>query len=426
MSNDNTLLITGANVWCDDSFRLCDVVVSNGMIVETAEKIDADKYPGCKVIDATGKYLVPGLVDMHVHFREPGYSYKETIKDGSAAAAAGGFTTVCTMPNLNPAPDSPDNLRRQLDIINRDAIVNVIPYATITRKRMGHELVDYATLAPYVAGFSDDGTGVQDEEVMRAAMKGIAPTGKILAAHCEVEALLNRGYIHDGEYARAHGHRGICSESEWKEIERDIILAEETHCRLHVCHISTKESVELIRRAKERGVLVTCETGPHYLTFCDEDLQEEGRFKMNPPIRSRADRDALRQGIIDGTIDAIATDHAPHSAEEKGKGLEKSAMGVVGLETAFAAVYTTMVKTGLISMERLVEIMSVNPRKILGLPCSDGIKAGNPADITILDTETEQIVDPATFRTKGRATPYAGMLLQGSVAALLYKGVQVL
>ena len=426
MSNDNTLLITGANVWCDDSFRLCDVVVSNGMIVETAEKIDADKYPGCKVIDATGKYLVPGLVDMHVHFREPGYSYKETIKDGSAAAAAGGFTTVCTMPNLNPAPDSPDNLRRQLDIINRDAIVNVIPYATITRKRMGHELVDYATLAPYVAGFSDDGTGVQDEEVMRAAMKGIAPTGKILAAHCEVEALLNRGYIHDGEYARAHGHRGICSESEWKEIERDIILAEETHCRLHVCHISTKESVELIRRAKERGVLVTCETGPHYLTFCDEDLQEEGRFKMNPPIRSRADRDALRQGIIDGTIDAIATDHAPHSAEEKGKGLEKSAMGVVGLETAFAAVYTTMVKTGLISMERLVEIMSVNPRKILGLPCSDGIKAGTPADITILDTETEQIVDPATFRTKGRATPYAGMLLQGSIAALLYKGVQVL
>lgn len=426
MSNDNTLLITGANVWCDDSFRLCDVVVSNGMIVETAEKIDADKYPGCKVIDATGKYLVPGLVDMHVHFREPGYSYKETIKDGSAAAAAGGFTTVCTMPNLNPAPDSPDNLRRQLDIINRDAIVNVIPYATITRKRMGHELVDYATLAPYVAGFSDDGTGVQDEEVMRAAMKGIAPTGKILAAHCEVEALLNRGYIHDGEYARAHGHRGICSKSEWKEIERDIILAEETHCRLHVCHISTKESVELIRRAKERGVLVTCETGPHYLTFCDEDLQEEGRFKMNPPIRSRADRDALRQGIIDGTIDAIATDHAPHSAEEKGKGLEKSAMGVVGLETAFAAVYTTMVKTGLISMERLVEIMSVNPRKILGLPCSDGIKAGNPADITILDTETEQIVDPATFRTKGRATPYAGMLLQGSIAALLYKGVQVL
>ena len=424
MSNDNTLLITGANVWCDDSFRLCDVVVSNGMIVETAEKIDADKYPGCKVIDATGKYLVPGLVDMHVHFREPGYSYKETIKDGSAAAAAGGFTTVCTMPNLNPAPDSPDNLRRQLDIINRDAIVNVIPYATITRKRMGHELVDYATLAPYVAGFSDDGTGVQDEEVMRAAMKGIAPTGKILAAHCEVEALLNRGYIHDGEYARAHGHRGICSESEWKEIERDIILAEETHCRLHVCHISTKESVELIRRAKERGVLVTCETGPHYLTFCDEDLQEEGRFKMNPPIRSRADRDALRQGIIDGTIDAIATDHAPHSAEEKG--LEKSAMGVVGLETAFAAAYTTMVKTGLISMERLVEIMSVNPRKILGLPCSDGIKAGNPADITILDTETEQIVDPATFRTKGRATPYAGMLLQGSIAALLYKGVQVL
>lgn len=403
---------------------MADIAVRGGVIERIADDITVGA--GDRAIDCAGRIVASGLVDLHVHLREPGFSAKETIATGTAAAARGGFTTVCAMPNLDPAPDSTENLRRERDIIARDAKIKVLPYATITLGRKGERSVDFAALKPYVAGFSDDGTGVQDEEVMRAAMKGIAPTGKILAAHCEVEALLNRGYIHDGEYARAHGHRGICSESEWKEIERDIILAEETHCRLHVCHISTKESVELIRRAKERGVLVTCETGPHYLTFCDEDLQEEGRFKMNPPIRSRADRDALRQGIIDGTIDAIATDHAPHSAEEKGKGLEKSAMGVVGLETAFAAVYTTMVKTGLISMERLVEIMSVNPRKILGLPCSDGIKAGNPADITILDTETEQIVDPATFRTKGRATPYAGMLLQGSIAALLYKGVQVL
>lgn len=418
------IILKGGTVVRGGGSVMADIAVRGGVIERIADDITVGA--GDRAIDCAGRIVASGLVDLHVHLREPGFSAKETIATGTAAAARGGFTTVCAMPNLDPAPDSTENLRRERDIIARDAKIKVLPYATITLGRKGERSVDFAALKPYVAGFSDDGTGVQDEEVMRAAMKGIAPTGKILAAHCEVEALLNRGYIHDGEYARAHGHRGICSESEWKEIERDIILAEETHCRLHVCHISTKESVELIRRAKERGVLVTCETGPHYLTFCDEDLQEEGRFKMNPPIRSRADRDALRQGIIDGTIDAIATDHAPHSAEEKGKGLEKSAMGVVGLETAFAAVYTTMVKTGLISMERLVEIMSVNPRKILGLPCSDGIKAGNPADITILDTETEQIVDPATFRTKGRATPYAGMLLQGSIAALLYKGVQVL
>lgn len=422
MSSKDTLLITNANVWINGKFQLSHVAISDGKVIELGEKLASSESDFENCINAEGKYLVPGLVDMHVHFREPGYSYKETIKDGSRAAAAGGFTTVCTMPNLNPAPDSVENLRMQLGIINRDAEVNVIPYATITKLRMGHELVDYAALAPMVAGFSDDGTGVQDEEVMRAAMKGIAPTGKILAAHCEVEALLNRGYIHDGEYAHLHGHRGICSESEWKEIERDIRLAEETHCRLHVCHISTKESVDLIRDAKARGVLVTCETGPHYLTFCDEDLKEEGRFKMNPPIRSKADRDALRRGIIDGTIDVIATDHAPHSAEEKAKGLEKSAMGVVGLETAFAAVYTTMVKTGLIPLERLIEIMSITPRRILGLPATDGIIVGMQADLTILDTNTEWVVNPETFRTKGRATPYEGMLLQGCVATTIHKG----
>lgn len=422
MSSENTLLIANANVWTDGKFQLSQVAVSDGIVIEVGEKIESQVSGTVKTVDASGKYLVPGLVDMHVHFREPGYSYKETIKDGSRAAAAGGFTTVCTMPNLNPAPDSVENLERQLDIIRRDAEIDVLPYATITKQRMGHELVDYAALAPMVAGFSDDGTGVQDEDVMREAMKGIAPTGKILAAHCEVEALLRKGYIHDGEYARLHNHRGICSESEWKEIERDIRLAEETHCRLHICHISTKESVDLIRKAKARGVLVTCETGPHYLTFCDEDLKEEGRFKMNPPIRSRADRDALRQGVADGTIDVIATDHAPHSAEEKGKGLEKSAMGVVGLETSFSAVYTTMVKTGLISMERLVEIMSLNPRRILGLPAADGIRKGVKADLTLLDINTCAVVDPAGFLTKGRATPYEGMLLNGGIALTISEG----
>lgn len=425
MSSKSTLLIKNANVWTVDKFTPNDIAVSNGKVIEVGNVLQSPEFGNWDYIDATGKYLVPGLVDMHVHFREPGYSYKETIKDGSRAAAVGGFTTVCTMPNLNPAPDSIYTLGKQLDIIEKDSLINVIPYATITKLRMGNEPVDYFALAPFVAGFSDDGTGVQDEGVMRESMKGIAKTGKILAAHCEVEALLKRGYIHDGEYAARNGHRGICSESEWKEIERDIRLAEETHCRLHICHISTKESVELIRQAKKRGVLVTCETGPHYLTFCDEDLKEEGRFKMNPPIRSRADRDALREGIIDGTIDVIATDHAPHAREEKGKGLEKSAMGVVGLETSFAAVYTTMVKTGLISLERLIELMTIAPRRILGLEATEGIRKGMTADLTLLDTSVEWVVTPDNFKTKGRATPYEGVLLQGGIAATIYKGNQI-
>lgn len=414
------IIITGANVWCDGKFITADVSVHSRHIaaVGTPEL----QSPQARLIDGRGKYLVPGLVDMHVHFREPGYSYKETILTGSRAAVAGGFTTVCTMPNLNPAPDDADNLRRQLDIIRLDACIDVLPYATITRKRMGRELVDYRMLAPWVAGFSDDGTGVQDDDVMRRAMEGIAPTGKILAAHCEVEKLLNRGYIHDGEYARAHGHRGICSESEWREIERDIRLAEETGCRLHVCHISTKESVALIREAKARGVKVTCETGPHYLTFDDSDLREEGRFKMNPPIRGRADRDALREGLADGTIDVIATDHAPHSAAEKAKGLEKSAMGVVGLETALPAVYTTMVESGLIPFERLIEAMAIRPRQILGLPGAEGIQAGDPADLVLIDTSMEKTVDTRDFKSMGKATPYEGMTLRAWPVATVSKG----
>lgn len=414
------IIIAGASVWCDGKFIVADVAIHDRRISSVGNT--ELRTPKGIIFDGRGKFLVPGLVDMHVHFREPGYSYKETIRTGSEAAAAGGFTTVCTMPNLNPAPDDIENLKRQLDIIRLDGSIDILPYATITRKRMGKELVDYQALAPWVAGFSDDGTGVQDDAVMLEAMKGIAPTGKILAAHCEVEALLNRGYIHDGEYARLHGHRGICSESEWREIERDIELAEETGCRLHICHISTKESVELIRRAKERGVKVTCETGPHYLTFCDEDLQEHGRFKMNPPIRSRADRDALREGVADGTIDVIATDHAPHALSEKSKGLELSAMGVVGLETSFGAVFTTMVESGLISFERLVEVMSINGRRILGLPGADGIKAGDKADLTLLDTTSQWRVDPSRFMTAGRSTPYEGMTLTGKPVVTISNG----
>lgn len=423
-SSLKNLWITDAQVWTDLGFHYVNLKLSNGVISEINSRIP-DNIPHSLIWSLRGKTILPSLTDMHVHFREPGYSYKETIKTGSMAAAAGGFTTVCTMPNLNPAPDNVENLRKQIKIIESDAIIDVIPFATITQKRMGHELVDFRSLAPYVAGFSDDGTGVQDEDVMRAAMTEIAKTGKILAAHCEVESLLNGGYIHDGDYARKNNHRGICSESEWKEVERDIKLSEETGCHLHVCHISTKESVWLIREAKKRGIKVTCETGPHYLTFDDSDIQEEGRFKMNPPIRSLEDREALREGLIDGTIDVIATDHAPHAENEKSKGLAKSAMGVVGLETAFAAVYTTMVLSGLMPMERLIDAMIIRPREILKLPSLKGIYEGMPANLAIVDLEKKFCVDPSLFKSMGRATPYQGLQLTGQIVSTFFNGISV-
>lgn len=416
MSAVRKILFKNVRSYIDGSLQTKNVLFLNDKIEFPENESIAD--PEIEIIDGEGIYLLPSFVDMHVHLREPGFSYKETIKTGSIAAAAGGFTTVCTMPNLNPAPDSLSNLKTQLDIIRKDAVIKVWPYATITRMRKGNEPVNYNELAPYVAGFSDDGTGVQSEEVMRKAMECIALTGKILAAHCEVESLLNRGYIHDGAYAKRNSHRGISSESEWKEVERDIRLSEETGCRLHICHVSTKESVDLIRKAKKRGIKVTCETGPHYLTFSDDDLQEHGRFKMNPPIRGKEDRDALREGLIDGTIDVIATDHAPHSKEEKNKGLEKSAMGVVGLETAFPAVYTTMVASGLMSMERLIESMSLTPRKLLGLEF-DG------KNMTMVNVREELTIDPLQFHSMGKATPYEGMRLKGKIMMTIYNGKTV-
>ena len=395
-----------------------DVYVVDGKIARVAA--DVQPAEGDKIYDCTGLTIMSGLVDLHVHLREPGFSSKETIATGTAAAAHGGFTTVCSMPNLAPAPDTMENLQQQLDIIERDAVIKVLPYATITRKRAGDELVNFAELKPYVAGFSDDGTGVQTEEVMRQAMVEAAKTDTIIAAHCEVDELLRGGYIHDGEYAAKNGHRGICSESEWKQVERDIELAAEAGCRYHVCHISTKQTVELIRQAKARGVKITCETGPHYLTMCDMDLKEEGRFKMNPPIRSAEDRDALIAGLQDGTIDVVATDHAPHTAEEKSRGLERSAMGVVGIETSFAVIYTKLVKAGIISLEKAVEVLAEAPRKIFNL--GGGLKEGEAADITVFDLEKEFTVDPDTFLSKGRSTPFEGWQLQGECCLTLVDG----
>lgn len=416
-----TMLIKGARVWLNGAFASGDVLVKEGVVVEIAQNIAPCE--GVRTVEAYGRYLMPALVDMHVHLREPGYGYKETIASGTKAAAKGGFSVVCPMPNLNPAPDSVPNLREQLAIIERDATIGVLPYATITKARKGDECVDYEALAPLVAGFSDDGTGVQSAEVMEEAMRDIAPTGKLLAAHCEVESLLRGGYIHDGEWCRVHGHKGICSESEWGEIKRDIEIAERTGCRLHICHISTKESVELIRDAKKRGVMVTCETAPHYLALCDEDMREEGRFKMNPPLRARADMEALRQGVADGTIDVIATDHAPHSEEEKSRGLEKSAMGVVGIETSLAAIYTFMVCGGLVSLERLVEIMSLTPRKLLGI--GGGIVVGEKLDGTLVDLNKEFVVTPSKFLSMGKSTPFEGMSLRGEVMMTIANGALV-
>ena len=354
-----------------------------------------------------GIAVFPGFADVHVHLREPGFSYKETIRTGSRAAARGGYGAVCTMPNLNPVPDTLAHLQQQLEIIRRDAQIQVLPYGAITMGQKGEALSDMAEMAPWVCGFSDDGRGVQSREMMKEAMLQARRLGKIIVAHCEDNRLLRGGYIHDGAYAASHGHRGICSESEWGPIARDLELVRETGCAYHVCHISTRESVELIRRAKAEGLDVSCETAPHYLLLDDSRLQEDGRFKMNPPLRSPADREALIQGVIDGTIDMIATDHAPHSAEEKGRGLEKSLMGVVGIETAFPLVYTALVKEGVISLEKLIDLMHTNPCRRFG------IDLNMAENFTAFDLNARYTIDPAEFLSMGRSTPFAGETVFG-------------
>lgn len=376
--------------------------------------LDCLKTDSLSVFNSPEYVIFPGFCDVHVHFREPGFSYKETIYTGSASAARGGYTAVCAMPNLNPVPDSAASLAAEQEIIDKTALINVYPYAAITRGERGEELAELAAMAPKAIAFSDDGRGVQSREMMREAMLKAKSLGKIIAAHCEVNSLLRGGYIHDGEYARAHNHRGICSESEWGQIERDLELVRDTGAAYHVCHISTKESMALIHAAKADGLNVTCETGPHYLTMDDADLQEDGRFKMNPPLRSRADREALIEGLCDGTIDMIATDHAPHSAEEKARGLEKSAFGVVGLETAFPVLYTKLVLPGVISLKKLVELLTVNPRRRFNIPLG--------VDFSVWDLNNVYTVDPAEFKSMGRATPFSGWPVQGRCMATVCGG----
>ena len=358
--------------------------------------------------------VFPGFCDVHVHFREPGFSYKETIASGSLASARGGYTDVCTMPNLNPVPDSKEHLKQQQDLIDATACIHVHPYGSITVGQKGEALSDLAGMAEHCIAFSDDGRGVQSDEMMRRAMEEARTLGKMIVAHCEDNSLLRGGYIHDGDYAKAHGHRGICSESEWGQIARDLQLVKQTGCAYHVCHISTKESVDIIRKAKAEDVNVTCETGPHYLILDDSFLQEDGRFKMNPPLRSKEDREALIEGLLDGTIDMIATDHAPHSAEEKSRGLEKSAFGIVGIETAFPLLYTYLVKPGILSLERLVALLTVNPRKRFGIPCG--------VDFTVWDLDAVSKIDPNEFLSMGKATPFAGWEVSGKCMATVCDG----
>ena len=393
----NAKIVSGAAI---DTFG---VSVSNCLKNEELSVFNSSKY-----------HIFPGFCDVHVHFREPGFSYKETIASGSLAAARGGYTAICTMPNLNPVPDSIENLGLQLKLIEEGACIHVYPYGAITVGEKGEVLADLEGMAPNVIGFSDDGRGVQSDEMMETAMRRAKALGKMIVAHCEVNALLRGGYIHDGEYAKAHGHRGICSESEWGQIARDLELVRKTGCAYHVCHISAKESVELIRKAKAEGLDVTCETGPHYLVMDDSDLQEDGRFKMNPPLRSAEDREALVAGILDGTIDMIATDHAPHSAEEKGKGLEKSAFGIVGIETAFQILYTNLVEPGILSLEKLIDLLVANPRNRFSIPLG--------CDFSVWDLSADYTIDPADFLSMGKATPFTGWKVKGKCVATVCDG----
>ena len=396
-------VIKNATILTEEKFVKTDLCIDNGIVVS----IGSSDFSDATVFDFNNCFIFPGFADVHVHLREPGFSYKETIKTGTMACARGGYTDVCSMPNLNPVPDSVENINLQKDIIEKDAVIGVHPYAALTIGEKGEKLSDIDSLSDYAVGFSDDGKGVQSEDMMREAMAKVQRKGGIISAHCEVNDLLFGGYIREGEYSRAHGHLGIVPESEWKMVERDLKLAEETGCRYHVCHVSTKESVDLIRKAKEKGVNVTAETAPHYLILTEKDLQEHGRFKMNPPLGSSKDREALIKAVLDGTVDMIATDHAPHSEEEKSRGLKKSMMGIVGIETAFALMYTHFVKNGKMSLEHLIKLLSLNPRKRFELGKGE-IKVGEKADFTVFDLEEAYEINPDEFLSMGRSTPFEG------------------
>lgn len=415
------LLIKSGTLVADGKSWQGDILVADGKIEAIGESLVADAQT--EVFDAEGCVVTYGLADVHVHLREPGYSAKETITTGTRAAARGGVTTVCSMPNLLPAPDAPETIAVEQALIDEQAVIEVLPFATISKGRERRELADIEALRQLSVGYSDDGNGIQTEELMRKAMQRISAVDGIIAAHCEDDSLLHAGYIHDGEYARTHGHKGICSDSEWGPIKRDVKLAEEENCRYHVCHISAKESVAIIREAKQNCDHISCETAPHYLVLCDADLKEEGRFKMNPPLRAAEDRAALIEGIKDGIIEVIATDHAPHTAEEKSRGLKGSMMGIVGIETSFAICYTHLVRKGVITIEKLIALMSENPRRIFRL--GGAMRVGERADIAVFDITKPYTIDTNEFLSMGKATPFEGEEVYGRCMLTLFGGEKV-
>lgn len=413
-------ILKNAKVYTGSAFSKLDILIENGVISTLSKTIPVD--PGFHIYDFSNKYIFPGFADVHVHLREPGFSYKETIKSGTLAAARGGYTAVCSMPNLDPVPDSTLNLDMQIKKIRSDAVIPVYPYGAITIDETGRQLADMEGMSHNVVAFSDDGKGVQNQKIMLAAMEKAKELGKLIAAHCEDETLLNGGYIHKGEYARIHSHQGIPSESEWRQVERDIELVKKTACSYHVCHVSTKESVELIRQAKADGLDISCETAPHYLLLHDKLLFDEGRFKMNPPIRSYEDKIALVEGVRDGTVDMIATDHAPHSEKEKSGGLRESLFGISGLECAFPVLYTYLVKSGVLTLETLIERMSLAPKRRFGLPGSRGIYQGERADITVMDLNSKYKIDSSEFLSKGKSTPFDGYEVNGKCVLTMVGG----
>lgn len=414
-------LFKGGSVFTGSQFEMLDVATDGTKIVAVAPTIDEGQYT---VIDISNRLLVPGFVDVHVHLREPGFSHKETIRTGTQAAAAGGYTTVFSMPNLKPVPDNKEHLNMQLSIIERDSVINVFPYAAITKGQQGEELAVCEEISSSVIGFSDDGHGIQSDEMMLTAMQKAKAIGKPIVAHCEIDELATGVCIHNGQWAQQHGYHGIGSESEWRQISRDLDLVRKTGCQYHVCHISAKESVDLIRQAKREGLPVTCETAPHYLVLCDEDLQDDGRFKMNPPIRSKADQHALIEGLLDGTIDCIATDHAPHTDEEKSGGFRGSTIGIVGLETTFPVLYTRLVETGIVPLEVILDRLVTRPRQIFKLPACK-IEAETPADLTVLDLKSPSVIDPMHFFSKGHSTPFAGEHVSAAVVMTFCNGKMV-
>lgn len=411
-------IVKNGRVFDGEALARQDILIEEGLIQAVGLGLEEE---GCQIIDAQGQIVSPGFVDLHVHLRDPGFAHKETVETGTMAAAAGGFTTICAMPNLNPVPDSPEHLQVSLDRIQEGAKVRALPYCAITEGEKGEKLVDFEALAGKCAGFSDDGKGVQQGEMMRQAMVRCAKLDALICAHCEDESLLEGGYIHQGEYAVLHGHKGICSASEYEQVRRDAAYALETGCRYHVCHVSAKETLEIVRQAKAAGARISCEITPHHALLCDMDIQgDEGRFKMNPPLRSAEDRAAIWQALQDGTADAFATDHAPHSQEEKSRGLAGSAMGIVGLETAFPVLYTGLVKKGIISIERLLWMLTYGPSRVLGVPC--GIVPGNRADLVLIEEDRADIIDSRRFYSMGKSTPFEGMKTQGKVTRTVCQG----